>query len=146
MHPSLCSLGLFLPRSDAKEKRDFTKEVADMLSVNERVEVMSFHDQAFDKGDWDAFVAPRLECNIHLRRFPSLQKNRRGVHPCCSLGKSNDKVFQQTASGMDDPYPKLRHCFNLSRFGSNFYSITNIQLDAFLGCNCYSLNPVLVEQ
>jgi hypothetical protein len=47
-----------------------------MLSVNERVEVMSCDDNTFDKGDWDTFVVPRLECNLYWKRFPSIQKIR----------------------------------------------------------------------
>jgi hypothetical protein len=45
-----------------------------MLSVNERVEVMSFQYNAFDKDDWDMNVVPRLECNLYRKRFPFIQK------------------------------------------------------------------------
>jgi hypothetical protein len=44
-----------------------------MLSVNERVAVMSFYDDTFDQGDWDAFVVPRLECNKYRKRFTAIQ-------------------------------------------------------------------------
>jgi hypothetical protein len=64
---------------DAKKRREFTKAVADMLSVNKRVEVMSFYDSTHDpfhtleKEDWDVFVVPRLECNKYRKLFPSIQ-------------------------------------------------------------------------
>jgi hypothetical protein len=79
LHPSLRSLDLTmwqLMHSDfyLEKRREFTKAVADMLSVNERVEAVSFHDNTFDKDDWGAFVAPRLECNKYRKLFPSIQK------------------------------------------------------------------------
>jgi hypothetical protein len=58
----------------AEKRREVTKAVADMPSVNDRVEVMSFHDNTFDKDDWDTFVSPRLECKKYRKRFPSIQK------------------------------------------------------------------------
>jgi hypothetical protein len=66
LHPSLRSLDLNLRRRDIDpmKRREVTNAVADMLKVNERVEVMSFHNNSFDKDDWDAYVAPRLECNL----------------------------------------------------------------------------------
>jgi hypothetical protein len=74
LHPSLRSLDLRCPTSDAKERQNFTKAVADMLSVNERVEEVSYHYHSFDNDDWDAFVVPRLECNVYRKRFPSIHK------------------------------------------------------------------------
>jgi hypothetical protein len=76
MHPSLRSLDLQMHDwcIDLKKRREFTKAVADMLSVNERVEVMSFHNDTFDKDDWDAYVAPILECNFYRKWLPSIQK------------------------------------------------------------------------
>jgi hypothetical protein len=71
LHPSLRSLDLKWDWKNGRKKRRFTKAVADMLSVNERVEVMH---NTFDKDDWDAFVAPRLECNLYRERFLSIQK------------------------------------------------------------------------
>jgi hypothetical protein len=68
LHPSLRSLDLnicTLPHSDLKKRREFTEAVANMLSVNDRVEVMSFRDSTFDKDDWDAFVVRRLDCNVY---------------------------------------------------------------------------------
>jgi hypothetical protein len=50
------------------------RQVADMLLVNERVVEMNFHDRTFHKGDWDAYIAPRLECNLYRKRYPSIQK------------------------------------------------------------------------
>jgi hypothetical protein len=72
-HPSLCSLDLKM-ESDPEKRGEFTKAVGDMLSVNERVEVMSFDDDTFDADDWYVFVVPRLECNKYRKRFPSIQK------------------------------------------------------------------------
>jgi hypothetical protein len=76
LHPSLLSLDLAVRYSDIdlNKRRDFTKAVADMLTVNERVQVTSFHYQTFDKTDWDALVVPRLECNLYRERFLSIQK------------------------------------------------------------------------
>jgi hypothetical protein len=76
MHPSLRFLRLEMWHSDTdlKKRCEVTKAVADMLSVNERVQVMSFHDKTFDKVDWDTYVAPRLECNFYREWLPSIQK------------------------------------------------------------------------
>jgi hypothetical protein len=77
MHPSLRSLDLTLRDSlniYPKKRRELTKTVADMLSVNDRVEVMSFPKNMLDKKDWDAYVSPRLECNVYCKRFPSILK------------------------------------------------------------------------
>jgi hypothetical protein len=60
--------------TNLKKRRQFTKAVADMLSVNERVEVITFDDDTFDQDDWDTIVSPRLECNKYRKRFPSIQK------------------------------------------------------------------------
>jgi hypothetical protein len=94
LHPSLHSLDLKMDRPgiDLEKRREVTKAVGDMLSVNERVEAMSFDDYAFYKEDCDAFVAPRLEYNLYRERFPF--KNRSDVRPCCSLGKNPVNVFQ----------------------------------------------------
>jgi hypothetical protein len=73
MHPSLRSLD-FVCYCYSKEKRIFTKAVADMLSVNDRVEEMRFRRDTFDKDYWGAYVVPRLECNTYRKRFPSIQK------------------------------------------------------------------------
>jgi hypothetical protein len=74
LHPSLRSLDLNRHRRgiDPTKRREFTKAVADMLSVNERVEAVSFHDDIFDKDHWDAYVAPRLECNLYRKWLPSI--------------------------------------------------------------------------
>jgi hypothetical protein len=72
LHPSLRSLDLKM-ESDPEKRREFTKAVGDMMSVNERVEVMSFDDETFDQGDWDTFVVPRLECNKYRKRFTAIQ-------------------------------------------------------------------------
>jgi hypothetical protein len=59
---------------DLKTRREATKAVADMLSVNNRVEEMRCDGNTFDKDDWNAYVVPRLECNLNRKRFPSVQK------------------------------------------------------------------------
>jgi hypothetical protein len=77
LHPSLRSLDFNLRHTDICDpqiRREFTKAVADMLLVNERVQVMTFRDNTFNKDDWDAFVVPRLECNLYRERFLSSQK------------------------------------------------------------------------
>jgi hypothetical protein len=45
-----------------------------MLSVDERVEAVSFNDDTFDKDDWNAFIFPRVECNKYRKLFPSINK------------------------------------------------------------------------
>jgi hypothetical protein len=77
LHPSLRSLDLeMLPsmQSDLQKRREFTKAVADMLSVNERIEEMDFYVDTFAEGDWMVLARTRLECNKYRKRFPSLQR------------------------------------------------------------------------
>jgi hypothetical protein len=74
LHPSLRSLDLTMDRMDIDPKKRITKAIADMLSVNERIEKMSFDDGTFYKDDWDAYVVPRLECNLYRKRSLSIQK------------------------------------------------------------------------
>jgi hypothetical protein len=78
LHPSLRSLDLTMQQSNSdillEKRREVTEAVADMLSINEQVEVMSFHDGTFDKDDWNTNVVPRLECNVYRKRFPSIQR------------------------------------------------------------------------
>jgi hypothetical protein len=73
IHLSLRSLDWLTPWSDTKQKHAFTKAVADMLSVNERVEVMRFRDDTFDEDDCNMNVVPKLECNLYRKWFPSIQ-------------------------------------------------------------------------
>jgi hypothetical protein len=63
LHPSMRSLDF----------KTFS-HLKDMLSVNERVEAVTFHVNTFDKDDWDTYVLPRLECNTYRKRFLSIQK------------------------------------------------------------------------
>jgi hypothetical protein len=72
LHPSLRSLGLKM-EIDPDKRGECTKAVGDMLLVNERVEVMSFDDGTFHKGDWAKFVAPKLESNKYRKRFTAIQ-------------------------------------------------------------------------
>jgi hypothetical protein len=55
-------------------KRDRTIAVADTLLVNKQVDEMPFDGYTFDRSNWDALVAPRVECNLYRKRFPALQK------------------------------------------------------------------------
>jgi hypothetical protein len=73
MHPSLRSLDLKVDRTYIDVKKRITKAVADMLSVNERVEEMRFDHNLFDEVDWNTNVSPRLECNLYRKRFLSIQ-------------------------------------------------------------------------
>jgi hypothetical protein len=61
-----------------KRREVIKKAVADMLSINKRVEVMSFYDDAFDKTIreeyWNMNVFQRLECNLYRKRCPSIHK------------------------------------------------------------------------
>jgi hypothetical protein len=59
-----------------KNRREVTKAVADMLSVNERVEAMSYDDSTFEKYYWAvaAYVSPRLEYKAYRKLFPSTPK------------------------------------------------------------------------
>jgi hypothetical protein len=74
LHPSLCSLDLQMHSTDIDPKKRITKAVADMLSVNDRVQAVSFHNDTFDLDDWNTNVSPRLECNLYRKRFLSVQK------------------------------------------------------------------------
>jgi hypothetical protein len=77
LHPSLRSLNLKIDHTYIrylKKQRECTKAVADMLSVNDRVDVMSYDSNTFHKSDWDAFVAPRIDCNLYRKRFLSILK------------------------------------------------------------------------
>jgi hypothetical protein len=72
LHPSLLSLDLVLRRTDIR--REVTKAVADMLSINKRVEEVRFDGNTFDKDDWSKNVVPRLECNKYRKWLSSIQK------------------------------------------------------------------------
>jgi hypothetical protein len=77
LHPSLRYLNLNMHHGrpiDPMKRLEVTKVFANMLSVNERVEEIRFHDDTFDKDDWHTNVSPRLECNLYRKRFPSIQK------------------------------------------------------------------------
>jgi hypothetical protein len=60
--------------------RDRTKSVANMLLVNTQVDEMVSDDDSmsgyctFDRDDWEALVAPKLEFNLFRKRFGALQK------------------------------------------------------------------------
>jgi hypothetical protein len=76
---SLRSLDVCYPRSDAKETRDFTNAVATMLSVNERVEAMSFDDGTFDIGQWNMHVTPPQDSNVISIETDFLRSTRAAV-------------------------------------------------------------------
>jgi hypothetical protein len=92
LHPSLEICEWYI---DPKKRRDVTKAVADMLSVNERVKEMSFDDDAFDEDDWNTNVVPRLECNLYRERFLSIQTmgevSTRAAVLARTLGKFSSK-------------------------------------------------------
>jgi hypothetical protein len=54
-------------------KRNRTRAVAGMLSVNELIDEIPFNDKTFDRGVWEALVVPRLDCNAYRKRFLSIQ-------------------------------------------------------------------------
>jgi hypothetical protein len=74
-HPNLRTLRFRARRAPSEDtKRARTKSVADMLLVNTRVDMIHFDSDTFDRDDWDALVAPRLECNHYRDWFFSIQK------------------------------------------------------------------------
>jgi hypothetical protein len=46
-----------------------TKAIAAMLSTNEQIDEIPFDDTIFNRAEYDSKVAPRLECNLHRKRF-----------------------------------------------------------------------------
>ena len=52
-----------------KKKVARTKAIAAMLSTNEQVDEIPFDDLVFNRAEYDSKVAPRLECNLHRKRF-----------------------------------------------------------------------------
>jgi hypothetical protein len=58
----------------SSEKRDRTKAVADMLLVNKRVDRIHFDSDTFDRDDWNACVAPVLDCNLYRDWIVAIQK------------------------------------------------------------------------
>jgi hypothetical protein len=74
-HPTLRTLNFQCTRDFSEDnKRDRTKAVADMLLVNTRVDRIHFDSVTFDRDDWNAFVTPRLDCNLHREWFVAIQK------------------------------------------------------------------------
>jgi hypothetical protein len=52
-----------------KKKVARTKAIAAMLSTNEQVDEIPFDDSIFNRAEYASRVAPRLECNLHRKRF-----------------------------------------------------------------------------
>jgi hypothetical protein len=69
-HPTLRLLTFTGRNFDASERRE---AVADILVDNSRVAYMILGDK-FDSADWDANVAPTLDCNLYRKRFLPIQK------------------------------------------------------------------------
>jgi hypothetical protein len=64
----------FFPSSSV-ETRDRTKAIANMLLVNKHIdEIPCFCEASFDRDDWDALVAPRVECNLYRKRLSPIPK------------------------------------------------------------------------
>jgi hypothetical protein len=79
-HPTLRRLnfrGIYNARgepSSSSTKRERTKTVANMLLVNKHIdEILFCCGESFDRDDWNALVAPRLEYNLYRRRFVPIQ-------------------------------------------------------------------------
>jgi hypothetical protein len=59
-------------REEAKRQR--TNAVVKMLAVNQQVEEMDFDSVTYNRSDWDANVAPQLECNHYRKKFTAIRK------------------------------------------------------------------------
>jgi hypothetical protein len=61
--------------SNSSEKRDRTNAIENMLLVNKHIDEIPFCcEVSFDRNDWDALVAPRVECNLHRKRLSPIPK------------------------------------------------------------------------
>jgi hypothetical protein len=81
MHPTLRALNFRGIRNvdglpSSLSKRDRTKAIANMLLVNKHIDEIPFCCTigSFDREDWDALVAPRVECNLYRKRFVTIPK------------------------------------------------------------------------
>ena len=75
MHPTLRSLDLAMKQGvDRTLSRQRTRAAALLLSRNHRIEQVAFHRPTFDRVDWDAWVAPRLDSNRCRKQALSLQR------------------------------------------------------------------------
>jgi hypothetical protein len=72
-HPTLRTLKFRDVSSRLSTNRDRTKEIANMLLVNKHIDEIPF-SVSFDRDDWNALVAPRLECNRYREWFAAIQK------------------------------------------------------------------------
>jgi hypothetical protein len=54
-------------------KRDRTTAIANMLLVNKHIDEIPF-SVSCDLDDWNALVAPRVECNLYRKLFVKIQK------------------------------------------------------------------------
>jgi hypothetical protein len=74
-HPTLRSLCFREDRAPTSStKRARTKSVADMLLANKRVDRIHFDSDTFDRDDWNACVAPVLDCNLYRDWIVAIQK------------------------------------------------------------------------
>jgi hypothetical protein len=61
--------------NNSSEKRERTKAIANMLLVNKHIDDIQFRSEvSFDRHDWNALVAPRVECNLYRKRLSPIQK------------------------------------------------------------------------
>jgi hypothetical protein len=73
MHPTLRTLKFRDVSSSSSTNRDRTKQIANMLLVNKHIDEIPF-SVSFDRDDWNALVAPCLECNLYRKRFDVIPK------------------------------------------------------------------------
>jgi hypothetical protein len=81
MHPTLRTLKFRLIHNayglnpSSSEKRDRTTAIANMLLVNKHIDDIPFCcEGSFDRDNWNALVAPRVECNLYREWFVAIQK------------------------------------------------------------------------
>jgi hypothetical protein len=101
-HPSLRTLNFDVSSEEESDeenyvsgeeaKRERTRDVANMLSVNQHVEEIRFYDSTFNRPEWDSDVVPRLECNIYRKKFPSIQKIEMASTRAAVLGAAMARV------------------------------------------------------
>jgi hypothetical protein len=73
-HPTLRILTFAGSNGDESETWKRTKDVAEMLLVNNHVDQINVGADTFNSAVWDAIVAPTLERNLYRKRFLSIQK------------------------------------------------------------------------
>ena len=79
-HPSLCTLDLkyAVPDGDGLtqyEKLHLTQQIVSLLKTNQQLEKIEFHDENYDRVEWDTEVVPRLECNLYRKHSRALAES-----------------------------------------------------------------------